>query len=163
MQKKKNAGRNEFASQLENVTEALFQVLAAAAPLGLLLVVLGAGIASYYLEYTYHSSLIESDFALVTASGTGLIRLVLGFLGIQMVRDTRYVEATIIFIVIGILSGYITWHVGNIAQAFGGAEGTYLILSVVWIGLIGELLLLLVKSNASGKLNWPWQKSQETV
>lgn len=136
--------KNSVADQIKQFTIQGAQILTAAGPGLLIIVIVVAAVSAAYIEYQYHSQVI-GQFALVSGGGYGMFRFSVGTAGIQVAKENKWVAA---FLFVAISLGFTIWSSFHIAPAaeilrIGGTPeaAEIILLTVLWMAFAGELVL----------------------
>lgn len=136
--------KKSVAEQIKQFTIQGAQILTAAGPGLLIIVIVVAAVSAAYIEYQYHSQVI-GQFAVVSGGGYGMFRFSVGTAGIQVAKENKWVPA---FLFVAISLGFTIWSSFHIAPAaeilrIGGTPeaAEIILLTVLWMAFAGELVL----------------------
>lgn len=136
--------KKSVAEQIQGFTIEGAQIVTAAGPALLILVIIVSAFSAAYIEYQYHAKVI-GQFALVSGGGYGMFRFAVGTAGIQVAKENRWIPA---FLFVAISLAFTIWssfHVKPAAEILrigGTVEAAEIILlTVIWMSFAGELVL----------------------
>lgn len=152
--------KNPVADQIKQFTIQGAQILTAAGPGLLIIVIVVAAVSAAYIEYQYHSQVI-GQFAVVSGGGYGMFRFSVGTAGIQVAKENKWVPA---FLFVAISLGFTIWSSFHIAPAaeilrIGGTPeaAEVILLTVLWMAFAGELVLGIFSYIMQDKDSWRTQ------
>ena len=169
MSKNLQEKKTTFAQQVEGFTSTVFEILISLAPLMVFVIMLSATAGAINLEYRYQQTVLGDGWAELTSFVTAGFRFVLGVLTMYLITRRAYVPAFFTTLIVLSISAVAHFHAGSMAATFAGGEGVYLIQSLIWVAVISEFLLIVVKSYMSGNFTlslpslWKKAKKDETV
>ena len=105
--------KNRVSSQINDFTVQGAQIVTAAGPALLIIVVIVAAISAAYIEYQYHQAVI-GQFAIVSGGGYGMFRFSVGTAGIQVAKQNKWIPA---FLFVAISLAFTIWSSFHIAPA----------------------------------------------
>lgn len=136
--------KKPVAEQIKAFTIEAAQIVTAAGPAFLIIVILVSAGAAAYIEYQYHQAVI-GQFALVSGGGYGMFRFAVGTAGIQVAKENRWIPAGLFVSISLAFTVWSSFHVGaaaNILRTGGTVEAAEIILlTVLWMSFAGELVL----------------------
>ncbi|MEZ5044429.1 MAG: hypothetical protein R2828_31335 [Saprospiraceae bacterium] len=145
MSKVQNSGQgNNAADQIKEFTIQAANVLTAAGPGLLIIVIIVAAIAAAYVEIQYHQKVV-GDFAYISGGGYGMFRFAVGTAAVQVGKERKWIPATLFILISLVFTTWSSFHVGTAAEILrigGTAEAAKMILlTILWTAFCGELCL----------------------